>query len=100
VSAVSLSGRRLGSTAAGHYSGDTPAVMLASGATAYALLKYSDVITGDNFCKTLAAGLRVYPPNDFASKVIPFPIAVCTRSGLVYMHVGPVQVSPPPGSGL
>jgi hypothetical protein len=100
VSAVSLSGRQLGSTAGGDYSGGTPPIMLASGATAYALLRYSDVITGNNFCKTLAAGLRVYPPNDFASKVIPFPIAVCTRSGLVYMHVGPVQAAPPPGSGL
>jgi hypothetical protein len=58
------------------------------------------VITGNNFCKTLAAGLRVYPPNHFASKVIPFPITVCTGTGLVYMYVGPVQASPPPDSGL
>ncbi len=100
VSAVSLSGHQLGSPAGGDYSGDAPAVVLASGATAYAQLQYSDVITGNNLCKTLSAGLRVYPPNEFASKVIPFPIAVCTRSGLVYMHVGPVQAAPPPGSGL
>jgi Protein of unknown function (DUF4232) len=97
VSAVSLSGRRIGSPAGGDYSGQPPAVLLASGATAYARLAYSDVITGNNFCKTLAAGLRVYPPNQFASKVIPFPIAACTRSGLVYMNVGPVQAAPPPG---
>jgi hypothetical protein len=100
VSAVSLSGRPLGSPASGDYSGKTPAVMLASRATAYAQLRYSDVITGDNYCKTVAAGLRVYPPNQFASKVIPFPITVCTRSGLVYMNVEPVQAAPPPGSGL
>jgi Protein of unknown function (DUF4232) len=100
VSAVSLSGRQLGSPAGGNYSGDTPAIILASGATAYAQLRYSDVITGNNFCKTVAAGLRVYPPNQFASKVIPYPIAACTRSGLVYMNVGPVQATPPPGSTL
>lgn len=100
VSAVSLSGRRLGSPAGGDYSGDTPVVTLASGATAYALLGYSDVTTSNNFSKTVAAGLRVYPPNDFVSKVIPFPITVCTRSGLVYMHVAAVQATPPPGSGL
>ncbi len=100
VSAVSLSGRQLGSPAGGDYSGNVPAVMLASGRTAYARLAYSDVITGNNFCTTLAAGLRVYPPNQFASKVIPYPIAACTRSGLVFMNVGPVQAAPPPGSGL
>jgi Protein of unknown function (DUF4232) len=100
VSAVSLSGRQLGSPAGGDYTGDAPAVTLASGATAYVELQYSDVITANNHCKTLAAGLRVYPPNQFASKVIPIPIVACTRSGLVYMHVGPVQAAPPPGSGL
>jgi hypothetical protein len=60
----------------------------------------SDVITGNNFCTTVAAGLRVYPPNDFASKVIPFPIPACTRRGLVYMGVRPVQGTSPPGSQL
>jgi hypothetical protein len=100
VSAVSLSGRQLGSPASGDYSGNTPAVRLASGATAYARLRYSDVVAGDNQCKTVAAGLRVYPPNQFASKVIPFPIRACTRSGPVYMNVEPVQAAPPPGSGL
>jgi hypothetical protein len=101
VSAVSLSGRQLGSPARGDYSGDTPTVLLASGATAYAQLDYSDVTTSNNFCTTVAAGLRVYPPGQFASKVIPFPLLrVCTRSGLVYMGVGPVQAAPPPGSRL
>jgi hypothetical protein len=100
VSAVSLSGRQLGSPA--HW-GTSPAtaVRLASGATAYAVLQYSDVVTsgsGPRPCDAVtAAGLRVYPPDQTASKIVPFPLKACTRSGLVYLGVGPVQKAPPPG---
>ncbi len=103
ISAVSLSGRRLGAPAAWGPPGTT-AVRLASGATAYAVLQYSDVITsnsGPQPCDAVtAAGLRVYPPNQTASKIVPFPLKVCTRSGLVYMNVRPVQKAQPPGPGL
>ncbi len=34
-----------------------------------------------------AAGLRVYPPNETVSKVVPFPFAACSRSGPVYLYV-------------
>jgi hypothetical protein len=100
VSAVSLSGRQLGSPARW---GTSPAttVRLASGATAYAVLRYSDVVTsgsGPRPCDAVtAAGLRVYPPDQTASKTVPFPLKACTRSGLVYMSVTPVQQAPPPG---
>ena len=100
VSAVSLSGRQVGSPAHG---GTHPAttVTLASGATAYAVLQYSDVVTnggGPQPCDPVtAAGVRVYPPDQTASKIVPFPLKACTRSGLVYMGVTPVQKTPPPG---
>ncbi len=100
VSAVSLGGRRLGSPAAWGPPG-APVVRLARGATAYAVLQYSDVVTsnsGPQPCDAVtAAGLRVYPPDQTASKIVPFPLTACTRRGLVYMGVRPVQTAPPPG---
>jgi len=88
VSAVDLRGRRLGSTASRDASPAAP-VHLADGATASALLR---VANAGNFpaatCRRrAAAGLRVYPPNETASKVVPFPFAACSRPGPVYLHV-------------
>ena len=103
VSAVSLGGRQLGSPAAWGSPG-APVVRLASGATAYAVLQYSDVVTsnsGPRPCYPVtAAGLRIYPPDQTASKIVPFPLTACTRSGLVYMIVRPLQTAPPPGQQL
>jgi hypothetical protein len=90
VSAVSLSGGRLGRPAAW----DPPqphVVTLAAGATAIAVLQYSNVTVSNHRCTTTAAGLRVYPPGQTASKVIPFPITACRSSTLVFMRVRPVQ---------
>jgi hypothetical protein len=109
VSAVSLSGRRLGSPARGDYSGDTPAVMLASGATATATLNIADPGDFGDSCflagpqgpgmpgqLPTAAGLRVYPPNRFASKVVPYPFSACAHTGPVWIGVGPVTPGGPP----
>ncbi len=43
----------------------------------------------------LSAGLRVFPPGQTASKVVPFPLPACTRKNVVYMYVEPVQKNPP-----
>ena len=40
-----------------------------------------------------AAGLRVYPPNQKGSKVVPFPFRACSRVGPVYLHVQAVTLS-------
>ena len=101
VSAVSLSGRQLGSPA-GWGSPATTTVRLASGATATADLQIADPGDGTRCLLpppwkqpwrpgTLptAAGLRVYPPNQFASKVIPYPFSACA-------HTGPVTRGGPP----
>lgn len=105
VSAVNLSGHQLGRPASGNYSGDTPTVRLASGATATALLTIYDPANYVTECflpgpppspghpgkLPTAAGLRIYPPNQRASKVIPFPISACASSGPVWLNAGPVQ---------
>jgi len=99
VSAVSLGGDQVGSPAAWDPPG-AQLVTLASGATGYAVLQYSDVVTsnsGPRPCDPVtAAGLRIYPPGQTAAKVVPFPLTACTSS-VVYMGVRPVQQAPPPG---
>ncbi len=94
LSAVNLRGGQIGSPAGwgniGNAKLDT--VRLASGATATAVLAIADV---SNYPRKLchpvtAAGLRVYPPNQFASKVIPYPFRACS-SKQVFMTAGVVQ---------
>lgn len=92
VSAVGLGGGRVGSPASRNPLSPVRAVTLLRGATAKAVLQITEA---GNFPRstcgqTTAAGLRVYPPNQTAAKVVPFPFAACSRSGPAYLHVGPV----------
>jgi Protein of unknown function (DUF4232) len=91
VSAASLRGRQLGSPA-GWGNAKAPVVTLASGATATASLLISDAtFISPPLCQAVtAAGLRVYPPSQTASKVIPFPFLTCSRK-LPELSVGWVQ---------
>lgn len=89
VSGVDLAGHQLGS-AGGHDPG-TPVhtVTLTHGATKTATLRVTEA---GNFpsaqCHmTEAAGLRVYPPNQTAAKVVPFPFYACAHTGPVYLSV-------------
>jgi len=89
VSAVDLGGRQLGSAASRNHHTPARLVRLASGGTASAVLQITEA---RNFpsrsCRPVtAAGLRVYPPNQTASKVIPFPVGACSRAGPVYLRV-------------
>jgi hypothetical protein len=38
-----------------------------------------------------AAGVRVFPPNQKASRIVPFPFAACSRKGPVYLGVQAVR---------
>ena len=92
VSAVDLRGRRLGSAASRSPSA-RHLVTLRNGASAGAQLQ---IATAANFSRSAchqvaAAGLRVYPPNQTASKVVPFPFQACSRTGPVYLHVASVR---------
>jgi hypothetical protein len=93
VSAISLSGRQLGSAASRDNTRKPRTVSLKSGATATAVLR---VVDAGNFptipCREVtAAGLRVFAPNQAASKVIPFPFGACSRTGPVFLTVRAVQ---------
>ena len=79
VSAVGLRGARLGK-AAGRDSGQTvKTITLTTGHTGHATLGIVDIgALPSSTCRpTTAAGLRVFPPNQTASKVIPFPFPAC-----------------------
>ncbi len=93
VSAVNLRGRQLGKAASRTSSPQPKLVTLADGATATEVLRIVDVsLFTPSACRPVtAAGLRVYPPNQTASKVIPFPFRACSRSGPVYLSVQAIR---------
>jgi hypothetical protein len=89
VSAVSLGGGQLGRAASRESTGKLKTVTLPNRATATALLR---IVAAGNFpssvCgQTMAAGLRVFPPGQTTSKVVPFPFEACSRSGPAYLSV-------------
>jgi hypothetical protein len=94
VSAVDLRGHQLGS-AAGRSPSARRVVTLRNGATASAQLQIAQVLNYPrSVCRPVAAaGLRVYPPNETVSKVVPFPFDACSRTGPVYLHVQRVRPS-------
>jgi hypothetical protein len=93
ASAVNLAGKPIGSPAQ-QEAGQVPKlVTLAKGATATALLR---VVDPGNFSPSVcheatAAGLRVGPPGQSASKLIPLPFATCSRVGQSTLSVGVVK---------
>ena len=91
VSGVDLGGRRIGTPAARNPS-PVRTITLAGGATANAVLRIVNVgnFPASRCHASAAAGLRVFPPNQRASKVVPFPLRACTKTGVAYLFVGPV----------
>jgi hypothetical protein len=93
ISAVDLANHQLGSAAQRTQTGTPRQVRLASNGAAAAVLQ---VANAHNFPRStcrpvVAAGLRVYPPNETASKVVPFPFPACSRAGPVYLLVRPIR---------
>jgi hypothetical protein len=104
LSGVNLAGKRLGSAAARDSSPSPKLITLASATsamglsasssanTATAVLQLTDVANLTSGCAhATAAGLRVYPPDQTASKVVPFPFVACSHSGPIYLHVASLQ---------
>jgi Domain of unknown function (DUF4232) len=93
VSAVTLTGRQVGTPASRNPAQPVRTVTLAGGASAAAVLQ---IANAQNFpqadCRpTTAAGLRIYPPNSTASRLVPFPFLACARAGPSFLHVQAVQ---------
>ena len=94
VSAVGLSSAQVGARARWGNPGNAKlrTVKLGNGATASAVLAITDVgVFPAKTCRqVMAAGLRVYPPGQSASKAIPYPFSACsTRQP--FMTAGLVQ---------
>lgn len=87
VSGVTLTGTQLGSAAARNHSVTPHLVTLANGATATAIAGIVQVsLFQPAKCGPVtAAGLRVYPPGQTASKIVPFPFGACSKAGPVYL---------------
>ena len=94
VSTVSLDGRQIGRPARWGNPGNAHlrTVRLARGATATAVLAVTDVYNFPNsVChRVTAAGLRVYPPNQFTSTLVPYPTGACSTRQ-VFMTARVVQ---------
>jgi hypothetical protein len=93
VTAVNLHGHQLGRRASFDHSPAPHQVTLGRGKTATALLQ---VVDAGNFPRSAchpvtAAGLRVYPPNQTRSKIVPFPFAACSGTKPHFLFVGPVR---------
>jgi hypothetical protein len=89
VSAVNLAGGRLGRAATRETIKKPSGVALAPGAAATAVLR---IVDAGNFpasaCRDVtAAGLRVYPPGQAASKLVPFPFKTCSRNAAADLSV-------------
>ncbi|MGZ4165384.1 MAG: DUF4232 domain-containing protein [Solirubrobacteraceae bacterium] len=93
VSAVNLRGGRLGRAAARDTGQAVRTITLTPGHTAHATLGIVDIgaLPTSSCPPTTAAGLRVFPPNQSASKVIPFPFPACGGTGgAAFLRIRPV----------
>ncbi len=93
VSALDRDGHQLGSPASRDRVVPARAVILAPGATAHAILRYSDatVTTAPGCHPTFSMfELRVYPPGQYSATYAAFGLQACSRPGPVYLSVGPV----------
>ncbi len=81
------SGQQVGA-AASRGTGSAPAITLAPGSSAGAVLQITDPTNYGTGCGlTSVAGLRVYPPNQTASLYIAHPDRTCSNTADVTLHV-------------
>jgi len=82
VSAVGLRGNRIGSPAIREVTGTPGLVTLRPEEQTSAIVRVVDVGALPASCRpAAAAGFRVYPPGETASKVVPFPFHTCSHGG-------------------
>jgi hypothetical protein len=97
VSAVSRSGRQLGSPAnweTGGGLGTPRTVIVAPGATVHSILAYHDVaVSTESGCDPVNTTfeLRVYPPDDHGATFAFFDLEACSHAGPLYLSVGPIK---------
>ena len=91
VSATKLNGGQLGKAATRDGGQPVKTITLKAGRTAHATLGIVDIGALPKCPPTTAAGLRVFPPNQTASKVVPFPFPACGGSNApAFLRIRPV----------
>jgi hypothetical protein len=98
VSAVDRNNHQLGSPASWDHAVSARTVVLARGATAHTILRYSDVaVTTAPGCHPTFGTfeLRIYPPGQRGATYAAFDLQACSHAGPIYLGVGPIQ----PGVG-
>jgi hypothetical protein len=105
VSALGIAGQQLGNAAGHNAAHPSTVITLASGSahsglggfqtgnTATVVLQITDAgnYPASTCAPVAAAGLRVYPPDQTASKIVPFPFVACSHRGPLVLHVESVQ---------
>lgn len=89
VAAVDLSGRQVGSRGIREVSGRSRTVTLRPGATVSAVLRIVEAgaIPSSSCREVTAAGVRVAPPGQRGTRMVPFPFQACSRTGAPVLSV-------------
>ena len=93
VSAVSLAGRQLGRAATRDRTTPPRTVVLPAGQSAQTTLQITQALNYPRAkcLPVMAAGVRVFPPNQTAARLVPYPFTACSRLGPVILSVRPVK---------
>jgi hypothetical protein len=94
VSAIDRNGHQLGSPASWATGVAAHTVVLAAGATAHTILRYSDVqVSTAPGCHPVFSTfeLRVYPPGQYSATYAAFGLEACSHAGPIYMSVEPIR---------
>jgi hypothetical protein len=93
VSAIDRNGHQLGSPAGWDHVVPARTVVLAPGATAHTILRWSDVeVTTAPGCHPVFSTfeLRIYPPGQRQATYVAFDLEACSHAGPVYLDVEPI----------
>jgi len=93
VSAVSLAGRQLGRAATRDRTTRPRTVVLGADQSAETTLQISQALNYPRAkcLPVMAAGVRVFPPNQTAARLVPYPFMACSRLGPVILSVRPLK---------
>ena len=93
VSAIDRNGHQLGSPASWDHVVPARTVVLAPGATAHTILRWSDAtVTTAPGCHPVFSTfeLRIYPPDQRGATYAAFDLEACSHAGPIYLGVEPI----------